>query len=63
MMNPAIAQAEVTDRQQLLHAEAAAHRRVGVSRASAPGGRLRLRLGWLLPSRAGHAEVGGCVHC
>jgi hypothetical protein len=63
MMNPAIVQAEVTDRQQRLHAEAAAHRRVRVSRANAAGGRLRLRLGWLLPGRVGRAEVGGCVHC
>jgi hypothetical protein len=37
MMNPPIVQAEVTDRQQRLHAEAAAYRRVRVSRASAPG--------------------------
>jgi hypothetical protein len=63
MMNPAIVQAEVSDRQQRLHAEAVARRRVRVSRASARGSRLRPRLGWLLPGRVGRAEVGGCVHC
>ena len=63
MMNPAIVQAEVTDRQQRLHAEAAARRRVSVPHASLPGGSLRPWLGWLLPVRAARAEVGGCVHC
>jgi hypothetical protein len=63
MMNPAIVQAEVTDRQQRLLAEAAARRRVRVSRASAPGGRLRPLLGRFLSGRAGRAEVGGCAYC
>jgi hypothetical protein len=63
MMNPAIVQAEVADRQQRLLAEAAARRRVKVSRVSAPGGRLRWLRGRSLSGRAGRAEVGGCAYC
>jgi hypothetical protein len=63
MMNPAIVQAEVADRQQRLHAEAAARRRVRVSPSSASSGRVRRRLGELLTRRAGRAEVGGCAYC
>jgi hypothetical protein len=63
MMNPAIVQAEVTDRQQRLLAEATARRRVRVSRATARPWSLSRQLVRLLPGRTGRAEVGGCVHC
>jgi hypothetical protein len=71
MMNPEIVQAEVTDRQQRLLAEAAARRQVRVVRARVPRGGPRPRFGRFLPGRfladrtgrAGRAEVGRCVAC
>lgn len=68
MMNPAIVQAEVTDRQQRLRAEAAARRQVSVVRERAPRVGLRARFGRFLPGRflagrTGRAEVGRCAAC